>query len=40
MSELADKLSEELGQKVTKSNVNHLFRDIHALYVKLKGKHL
>ena len=40
MSDLADKLSEELGIKVSKSNVNHLFRDIHDLYVKLKGKHI
>ena len=40
MSELADKLSEELGMKITKSNVNHLFRDLHDLYVKLKGKHI
>lgn len=37
MSELANKLSEELGIVVTKSNVNHMFRDIHALYLKLKG---
>ena len=40
MKDLADKLSEELGIKVSKSNVNHLFRDIHDLYVKLKGKHI
>ena len=40
MQDLADKLSEELGIKVSKSNVNHLFRDIHDLYVKLKGKHI
>lgn len=40
MSELADKLSEELGIRITKSNVNHLFRDLHDLYVKLKGKRI
>ena len=40
MSDLADKLSEELGIRITKSNVNHLFRDLHALYVKLKGKNI
>lgn len=40
LSDLADKLSEELGIKVTKSNVNHLFRDLHALYIKLKGKNI
>ena len=40
MSELAEKLSEELGIIITKSNVNHLFRDLHALYLKLKGLHV
>lgn len=40
MSDLADKLSEELGIKITKSNVNHLFRDLHALYLKLKGRNI
>ena len=40
MSELADKLSEELGIRITKSNVNHLFRDLHDLYIKLKGKRI
>ena len=40
MSDLAKKLSEELGLNITKSNVNHMFRDLHALYLKLKGKHL
>lgn len=40
MSDLADLLSEELGVTVTKSNVNHLFRNLHELYVKLKGKRL
>ena len=40
MSELAAMLSKEFGYTITKSNVNHLFRDIHELYVKLKGKQL
>ena len=40
MSDLARKMSDELGQPVSKSNINHLFRDIHELYVKLKGKKL
>ncbi len=40
MSDLADKLSEELGIIITKSNVNHMFRDLHALYLKLKGLHV
>ncbi len=40
MQELADKLSEELGMKITKSNVNHLFRDLHELYLKLKGRNI
>ena len=40
MSDLARKMSEELGYTVSKSNINHLFRDLHELYVKLKGKKL
>ena len=40
MSDLANMITEELGVTVTKSNVNHLFRDLHDLYVKLKGKKL
>lgn len=37
MSELANMLSKEFGYTITKSNVNHLFRDLHELYLKLKG---
>ena len=37
MADLAEKLSEELGIVITKSNVNHMFRDLHTLYLKLKG---
>ena len=37
MSDLAGKLSEELGIIITKSNVNHMFRDLHNLYLHLKG---
>ncbi|MCR4911122.1 MAG: DNA-binding protein WhiA [Bacilli bacterium] len=33
--ELAELMSEELGQIITKSNVNHLFRSLHGLYIKL-----
>lgn len=40
MEDLANMLSDELGKRVTKSNVNHLFRDIHDLYVRLAGKNL
>lgn len=40
MSEIADKLSEEMGIIITKSNVNHMFRDLHVLYLKLKGLHV
>ena len=40
MQELADKISEELGHSISKSNINHLFRDIHVLYLRLKGKKL
>ena len=37
MAELADLLSEEIGVKVSKSNVNHLFRSIHELAVRYSG---
>ena len=37
MKELAEKLSDELGVTVTKSAVNHMFRDLHDLYIRLKG---
>ena len=37
MIELAELLSEELGTKISKSNVNHMFRSLHDLYVKLQG---
>lgn len=37
MLDLANKLSEELGIIITKSNVNHMFRDLHNLYLHLKG---
>ena len=37
MSDLANKLSEELGIIITKSNVNHMFRGLHTLYLHLKG---
>ena len=40
LSELADLISEEMGIVVTKSNVNHLFRSLHELYLKLKGAKL
>ena len=35
--ELAELLSDELGTKITKSNVNHMFRSLHDLYIKLQG---
>ncbi len=37
LGELADLMSEELGILITKSNVNHLFRSLHDLYIKLQG---
>lgn len=37
LSELAALLSEEIGEEVSKSNVNHLFRDLHELYIKIQG---
>ena len=40
MSDLARKISEELGITITKSNVNHMFRDLHELNIKLKGRRI
>lgn len=37
LQELATLLSEELGEKVSRSNINHLFRAIHALAERYKG---
>ena len=37
MKELAEKLSDEFGITITKSNVNHMLRDLHDLYIRLKG---
>ncbi len=37
MQDLADLLSYEIGTKVTKSNINHLFRSIHELAEKYRG---
>ncbi len=33
--DLADLMSQKLGKNITKSNINHLFRSIHELYVRL-----
>ncbi|HHT67447.1 MAG TPA: DNA-binding protein WhiA [Erysipelotrichaceae bacterium] len=35
LQELADLMSETFGTTISKSNVNHLFRSIHALYERL-----
>ena len=37
LSDIADSLSKELSATVSKSNVNHLFREIHALYENEKN---
>ena len=37
LQELADLLSEKFKKPITKSNVNHLFRSIHALYERLNN---
>ena len=37
MVELAEMMSDELGTNITKSNVNHLFRSLHELYIELQG---
>lgn len=35
MTELADLLSEEMGQSITKSSINHMLRSLHELYINL-----
>lgn len=35
LQEIADILSEQLGKQVTKSNINHIFRALHQLYLRL-----
>ena len=37
LQELATLLSEEMGEEISKSNINHLFRSLHDLYIKLQG---
>ena len=37
LQELADLLTEKFKKPITKSNVNHLFRSIHALYERLNN---
>jgi hypothetical protein len=37
MFELAQKMSEELGEEISKSNINHLFRAIHNQAERYKG---
>ena len=37
MLELAEMMSEELGHPVTKSNINHIFRSIHEMFVRFNG---
>ena len=36
LDEIASMVSKELGEEVTKSNVNHIFRHIHELYLRTK----
>lgn len=38
LSELSVIAQEELGKSITKSGLSHCFRDIHELYLKLKGE--
>ena len=38
LDELAELLSDELASTVSKSNVNHLFRDLHKRYLDANGK--
>lgn len=34
LADLADLMSERLGKDITKSNINHLFRSIHEMYLR------
>ena len=34
LNDLADLMSERLGKDITKSNINHLFRSIHEMYLR------
>ena len=38
MEELADLLSDTMGMTISKSNINHLFRAIHSLYLEAMGE--
>lgn len=38
LSELSELSEEVIGKKISKSGISHCFRDIHELYVKLKGE--
>ena len=38
LSELSDEALETIGKKITKSGLGHCFRDLHEIYLELKGK--
>ena len=37
LSDLSEVSEEEIGRKISKSGLNHCFKDIHELYEKLNG---
>ena len=37
LNDLANIMSEQLGKTITKSNINHIFRYLHALYERLNN---
>ena len=37
LSDLADLLSQKLNKNITKSNINHMFRALHELYLRLSN---
>lgn len=39
LSDLADLMSEKLNKTITKSNINHLFRQIHEMYLRFNNGH-
>ena len=37
LSDLADTMSQKLNKNITKSNINHMFRSLHELYLRLSN---
>ena len=37
LNDLADNMSQKLGKNITKSNINHIFRAVHEIYLRLSN---